>query len=99
MKKDSVTIGMDLGDQNHIVVVLDETGEEIALESIPNTEYSLKKFFSRYQNPTVALEAGTHSPWISRLLHRHSTPDGHVQGIHDQLCGHSITQGPADNPT
>ncbi len=28
MKKENVTIGMDLGDRNHIVVVLDETGEE-----------------------------------------------------------------------
>ena len=68
MDKNNITIGMDLGDKNNIVVVLDETGEEIAIENIRNTERSLKKFFSRYKNPTVAIEAGTHSPWISRLL-------------------------------
>jgi hypothetical protein len=28
----------------------------------------ISKYFERYQGATVALEAGTHSPWISRLL-------------------------------
>ncbi|WP_244154232.1 IS110 family transposase [Desulfospira joergensenii] len=68
MEKNNITIGMDLGDQSHIVVVLDKTGEEIEMGSIRNTENSLRKFFSRYKSPTVAIEAGTHSPWISRLL-------------------------------
>ncbi|WP_051148676.1 IS110 family transposase [Desulfospira joergensenii] len=68
MEKNNITIGMDLGDQSHIVVVLDKTGEEIETGSIRNTENSLRKFFSRYKSPTVAIEAGTHSPWISRLL-------------------------------
>lgn len=68
MKNKKITIGMDLGDQNNIVVVLDEAGEELEIKNIRNTERSLRKFFSRYNNPTVAIEAGTHSPWISRLL-------------------------------
>ena len=68
MKNIKVTIGMDLGDQNNIVVVLDEAGEELEIRNIRNTECSLRKFFSRYKSPTVAIEAGTHSPWISRLL-------------------------------
>jgi len=59
---------MDLGDQNNTVVVLDEVGEELEIRNIRNTERSLRKFFSRYKNPTVAIEAATHSPWISRLL-------------------------------
>jgi len=64
----NITIGMDLGDQNHFVAVLDKNGDELEMKSICNTEQSLKKFFSRYDHPTVAIEAGTHSPWISRLL-------------------------------
>ncbi len=68
MKNYKITIGMDLGDQNNTVVVLDEVGEELEIRNIRNTERSLKKFFSRYKNPAVAIEAGTHSPWISRLL-------------------------------
>lgn len=64
----NITIGMDLGDQNHVVVVMDEKGNEIEIKTIHNTERSLRKFFSRYKKATVAIEAGTHSPWISRLL-------------------------------
>lgn len=64
----NITIGMDLGDQNHVVVVMDGNGKEIEMKTIRNTEFSLRKFFSGYKKATVAIEAGTHSPWISRLL-------------------------------
>jgi transposase len=67
MKK-NITIGMDLGDQSHVVVVLDKDGDEIEMRTISNNEFSLVKFFSQYPKATVAIEAGTHSPWISRLL-------------------------------
>jgi len=66
--KNNITIGMDLGDQSHFVVVMDEKGNEIEMKSIRNTENSLRKFFTPYNEATVAIEAGTHSPWISRLL-------------------------------
>ena len=64
----NITIGMDLGDKNHLAVVLDDKGKEIEIKTIRNTELSLRNFFSGYQTATVAVEAGTHSPWISRLL-------------------------------
>jgi transposase len=64
----NITIGMDLGDRDHVVVVMDEKGKEIEMKTIRNTELSLRNFFSRYTESTVAIEAGTHSPWISRLL-------------------------------
>ncbi len=67
MKK-NITIGMDLGDQSHVVVVLDKNGDEIEMRTISNNEFSLVEFFSQYPKATVAIEAGTHSPWISRLL-------------------------------
>jgi len=66
--RNNITIGMDLGDQNHVAVVMDEKENEIEIKTIRNTELSLRKFFSRYKKATVAIEAGTHSPWISRLL-------------------------------
>ena len=66
--ENNITIGMDLGDRDHVVVVMDEKGKEIEMKTIRNTELSLRKFFSRYKEATVAIEAGTHSPWISRLL-------------------------------
>lgn len=63
-----ITIGMDLGDRNHIIVVFDNKGNEIAIKRITNTKLALQRYFQRYIGATVALEAGTHSPWISREL-------------------------------
>lgn len=67
MKK-HITIGMDLGDKNHIAVVLDGEGNEIECIQLKNNKISLRCLFRRYIGATVAIEAGTHSPWISRLL-------------------------------
>ena len=67
MKK-HITIGMDLGDQNHVVVVLDVDGQEISCTKLANTKVSIKRFFRPYTGARVAIEAGTHSAWISRLL-------------------------------
>ena len=64
----TVTIGMDLGDKNHALCILDKSGKVIKQMTITNTSDDLKKFFARYKGATIALEAGTHSPWISRQL-------------------------------
>ena len=66
----NVTIGMDLGDKNHAVCVFDHN-EIVHQGSIRNTKDALIQFFTQYQKATVAMEAGTHSPWISRLLKEH----------------------------
>ncbi len=64
----NITIGMDLGDKDNVVCVLDESGKVKLSLSIDNTMESIKTLFSKYKGATVAIEAGTHSPWISRLL-------------------------------
>ena len=66
--KNYITIGMDLGDKSHIAVVLDTDGNEIQCNKIINTKVNVKRFFQQYRGANVAIEAGTHSPWISRLL-------------------------------
>jgi len=66
--KDNITIGMDLGDKNHIVVILDADGNQIECTTLTNTKVSVKRFFQKYTGAKVAIEAGVHSPWISRLL-------------------------------
>ncbi len=63
-----ITIGMDLGDRHHILVIFDDQGNEIACQRIANTKLALQRYFQAYLGATVALEAGTHSPWISRQL-------------------------------
>lgn len=68
MKKRSY-VGMDLGDQNHEVCVLNEAGQVERRDTVVNTAGALTKCFSRLPKGTpVAIEAGTHSGWISRLL-------------------------------
>jgi len=59
---------MDLGDKNHQITVLDSHGQIIKDYTINNTEKSIGDFFKQYKEPVVAVEAGTHSPWISRYL-------------------------------
>lgn len=63
-----MTIGMDLGDKKHTVCVLDRAGEVVLRTEIVNTKESLVKFFRKYRGSLVAIEAGTHSPWILREL-------------------------------
>lgn len=66
--KEGTTIGMDLGDKKNTVCVLDSAGEVVLRKEIVNTKESLVKFFRKYKGSLVAIEAGTHSPWISREL-------------------------------
>lgn len=66
--KDPITIGMDLGDHNHIAVVFDGAGNELDVSKVINTKIGIVKYFKRFKGATVAIEAGSHSPWISRLL-------------------------------
>lgn len=66
--KNTITIGIDLGDKFHIAVVFDGEGNELETAKVTNTKVGVSKFFQQYKNARVAMEAGTHSPWISRLL-------------------------------
>lgn len=65
MKK---VIGMDLGDKKNVIVVFDDEGKEVVKTSIANTAQQVQKFFAKHPGAVVVIEAGTHSPWISRLL-------------------------------
>jgi transposase len=64
----TLTIGMDLGDRNHQICVLDEAGRKVRETRIHNTIASVRKCFQKYAGALVAMETGTHSPWISRAL-------------------------------
>lgn len=76
----STTIGMDLGDKNHQLCVLDAAGEIVEQTSIVNTFRGLEKFFKGREPSVVAMEVGTHSPWISRAL---------AQWGHEPLVGNA----------
>lgn len=64
----TLTIGMDLGDKNNQVCVINDEGNVIETCQIPNTIETIRERFSRYPSVVVVIEASTHSPWICRLL-------------------------------
>jgi transposase len=66
--KGQLTIGLDLGDRSSSYCVLDEAGEIILEQKLPTTPEAMKQTFGRMPRSRMALETGTHSPWVSRLL-------------------------------
>lgn len=67
-EKRQFTIGMDLGDRSSRYCVLDEQGEAVVEGSVATTKKGLEQVFGRLPRCRVALEVGTHSPWVSRQL-------------------------------
>src|SRR5215471_17399741 len=63
-----LTIGLDLGDRNSWYCVLDEAGHVQLEQRVRTTAKALREVFGAIPRSRVALEIGTHSPWISRLL-------------------------------
>ncbi len=68
MKKYSRFIGMDLGDRTSQVCVLNERGQIVEEHEVATETKALEQLFSPYKDARLAMETGTHSPWISRLL-------------------------------
>src|SRR3984957_7172296 len=64
------SVGLDLGDRFIHYCVLDQEGEVIEEGRMANSETALRKHFADEAVMRVAMEAGTHSPWVSRLLKR-----------------------------
>jgi len=63
-----LTIGVDLGDRNSWYCILDETGHIQVEERVRTTAKALQEVFGGMPRSRIALEIGTHSPWISRVL-------------------------------
>lgn len=62
-------IGMDLSDKSVEACVLDVDSAEVqARVSIEMDERAMRQFFESRSTTRVIMEAGTHSPWLSRLL-------------------------------
>lgn len=62
------TIGLDLGDKSSRYCVLDAAGEVQDEGSVGTTQRGMTQRFARMGRSRIALEVGTHSPWVSRLL-------------------------------
>ena len=62
------TVGLDLGDRFSHFVVLDAEGQLLEEGRVATREPALRKHFFSCARMRIALETGTHSPWVSRLL-------------------------------
>jgi transposase len=67
-KEGPITIGMDLGDKTTQYCILDEQGEIVQEGSVGTTKKALVQKFGAHRRCRMAVEVGTHSPWLSRLL-------------------------------
>jgi hypothetical protein len=65
-----MTAGSDLGDKYSYLCLLDrESGEVMEEGRLRTTPEALKRRFASERPPMrIAVEAGTHSPWASRVL-------------------------------
>src|SRR5579864_7385500 len=68
ISQQQLTIGLDLGDRNSWYCVLDEAGRIQLEQRVRTTAKVLQEVFGAMPRSRIALEIGTHSPWISRLL-------------------------------
>jgi transposase len=71
-----VTAGLDLGDKYSYLCLIDtDTGEIVEESRLCTTPEAFRRRFGSEQQMRVAIEAGTHSPWVSRVL---------------EECGHQV---------
>jgi transposase len=71
-----ITAGLDLGDKYSYLCLIDqESGEVVEEGRLRTTPEALRRRFGSEQPMRIAIEAGTHSPWVSRVL---------------EECGHEV---------
>lgn len=64
----AMTIGLDLGDRFSHFCVVDAAGEVDAEGRVKTTTPALESWLRSRAPSRFAIEAGTHSPWVSRLI-------------------------------
>ena len=63
-----ITIGMDLGDKTSRYCMLNHGGEVLREGQVTTTKAGMVEAFGSLGQTRMAIEVGTHSPWVSRLL-------------------------------
>src|ERR1700674_4163527 len=82
-KEQKLTIGLDLGERWSFYCVMDEAGQVVWEQKLPTTPEAMKQTFGKILRSLIALETGTHSPWVSRLLTQlgHQVIVAHAQKV------------------
>ncbi|MDQ5830565.1 MAG: hypothetical protein M3324_12075 [Actinomycetota bacterium] len=64
-----MTVGLDLGDKYSYLCVLDtDSGELVEEGRLRTTPEDLRRRFDSEEQLQVAIEVGTHSSWVNRIL-------------------------------
>jgi transposase len=76
-RRPMITAGLDIGDRYSYLCLIDtESGEVVEEGRLRTNPEAFRRRFASEQPPMrIAIEAGTHSPWVSRLL---------------EECGHEV---------
>jgi transposase len=68
-ERPKVTAGLDLGDRYSYLCLIDQHSGEVVEEGrLRTTPEALRRRFASEPSLRIAIETGTHSPWVSRLL-------------------------------
>jgi transposase len=69
-ERSKMTAGLDLGDKYSYLCLIDTVSGEVMEEGRLRTDpEAFRRRFASEQPPMrIAIETGTHSPWVSRLL-------------------------------
>ena len=72
----NMTAGLYIGDKHSYLCLIDQqSGEVIEEGRLRTTPEALRRRFASERPLRIAVETGTHSPWVSRLL---------------EECGHEV---------
>src|SRR4026207_1876729 len=76
-------VGLSLGDRSSSYCILDEAGKILLEQKLPTTPEAMKQTFAKMPRSRIAMETGTHSPWVSRLLKAlgHEVIVAHAQNV------------------
>jgi transposase len=65
----NMTAGLDIGDKYSYLCLIDsQSGEVIEEGRLRTTPEAFRRRFASESSLRIAIEAGTHSPWASRVL-------------------------------
>jgi transposase len=65
-RQQRLTIGLDLGDRAIHYCILNNEGDVVGRDVLAATQTGLNSLLEKMPSCRVALEVGTHSPWVSR---------------------------------
>ena len=71
VSEDGWFVGIDLGDRKSNCCFLEARGQIVAESTVATRQEELEALFSSIPKCRIAIEVGTHSPWVSALLESH----------------------------